>query len=152
MSSVPSIADLDARHWARGSVVTTWSVAISMLLLAGPPAACLAAEPVGGLGPAFRPQVPVAAPAAGVGASTAGVNPPGLHVVIVGPGRTLASIDGHIVHVGDTIHGMRVTQITLHGVVLTSDEGRKEKLTVNPSAIKRECPAGAPCVSKGVHP
>lgn len=127
------------------------------LLLAGQGAASLAADAASGLGSAFRPQLPPALPVANAGAQTTGdqptsAAPPGLSVVLAGPGRTLATIDGKIVHVGDTFNGMRVVRIDLRGVVLAGEGGKKEEMAVNPSAIKRACPVGTPCVSQGVRP
>lgn len=103
------------------------------------------------LGSAFRPQgladAP-AAPAAGKG-ENAGSNLPGLRVVVSSASRSVATIDGQIVHVGDVVNGMRVTQINPNGVVLVGEGGVSE-LTINPAVVKRKLPAKAPRIPNGV--
>ena len=92
------------------------------------------------LGAAFRPQAAPAAPAAGSGErSTANVA--GLRVIVAGSSGAIASIDGRTVHVGDMVNEMRVTQISLQGVVLTAEDGTEERLTISPSVVKRMLPA-----------
>lgn len=119
------------------------------LLLVGAASQCLAAEPMSGLGAAFRPQ---AGPAAPVGASAerSNSNAPGLRVIVSGTSAAVASIDGRTVHVGDIVNDMRVTQINLQGVVLRREDGAEERLTINPSVVKRMVPPTAKRVSNGV--
>jgi len=97
---------------------------------------CLAAESVSGLGAAFRPQAIAAARVVGSGEQS-NLNAPGLRVIVSGASGAVASIDGRTVHVGDIVNDMRVTQINLQGVVLTGEDGTEERLTINPSVVKR---------------
>ena len=133
------------------------------LALAGWAGPGMADDAMGNLGSAFRPQPMAVAPPVAVATGGAGnqaalaasgaerpaANLPGLRVVVSGPGRSLASIDGKIVHVGDTFNGMRVTEIGPHGVVMVGEGGARERLMVNPAAVKREPPAVAAQQSKG---
>lgn len=123
--------------------------ALAALSIASLGSGCLAAESTSNLGSAFRPQGVAAAPAAGNG-EHAGANLPGLRVVVSGASRSVASIDGQIVHVGDKVNGMRVTQISPHGVVLVGEGGASERLTVYPSVVKRKVAAKATRISNGV--
>jgi hypothetical protein len=137
------------------------------LALAGWGAAGAADDAMGNLGSAFRPQPLAVAPPtataqgganpAALAASdaerpAANANGLGLRVVVSGPGRSLASIDGKIVHVGDTVNGMRVTEIGPHGVVMVGEGGARERLMLNPAAVKRAPPAVAAQESKGTRP
>ena len=61
----------------------------------------------------------------------------------------MASIDGQIVHVGDTVNGMRVTQINSQGVVLVGEGGVQERLLINPSVVKRTPSVKPVAVSNG---
>ena len=139
----PAPADVQrrpAREWLSGlaafAVVTLGS-------------GCLAAEPTSTLGSAFRPQGMVDAPAAG-NAQPSGANLPGLRVVVSGASRSVASIDSQIVHVGDKVNGMRVMQISPHGVVLAGEGGALERLTISPSVVKRNVADKATRNSNGV--
>lgn len=73
------------------------------------------------------PGAVVAAPGADV--PTAGVTPaeavaqPTVQMVLVGPSRKYAVIDGQIVKPGGQMDQWRLTQITAAGVVLRSDTG-----------------------------
>lgn len=109
------------------------------LSIAGAGATCLAVDSAGGLGSAFQPQGWADAPSDGNGARTE-ANRAGLRVVVASASRSVASIDGKIVHVGDMVNGMRVTRIDQHGVVLTGEGGVTERLTVIPPTVKRERP------------
>jgi hypothetical protein len=77
-------------------------------------------------------------------------NQSGLRVVVSSTSRSVASIDGQIVHVGDMVNGMRVTQINPHGVVLVGEGGVSERLMVNPAVVKRKLPAKATRITNGV--
>ena len=112
------------------------------LSIAGVGTACLAADSVGGLGSAFRPPGSADAPIDG-NAERTEASPAGLRVVVASASRSVASIDGKIVHVGDTVNGMRVTRIDQHGVLLTGEGGATQRLTVIPLAVKRERPEKA---------
>jgi hypothetical protein len=135
----------------RRLVPTTLRAGFAALAIAGLAPLCLAADSMSSLGSAFRPQgvadVP-AAPAAGSGQQ--GTNLPGLRVVVSGASRSVATIDGQIVHVGDVVNGMRVTQINPTGVVLVGEGGVSERLTINPAVVKRKLPATATHISNGV--
>src|SRR4029453_18546501 len=109
---------------------------------------CLAAESMSGLGAAFRPLAGAAAPLGGSG-DRSNPNVPGLRVIASGGSGSVASIDGRTVHVGDIVNDMRVTQINLQGVVLTGEGGAEERLTINPSVVKRMRPANAKRVTNG---
>ncbi len=114
---------------------------LAALSIAGVGTSCLAADSAGGLGAAFRPQGWADAPSDGNGsAERTSANQAGLRVVVASTSRSVASIDGKIVHVGDTVNGMRITRIDQHGVVLTGEGGVTERLTVIPPAVKRERP------------
>lgn len=113
---------------------------LAALSIAAVGTACLAADPVGGLGSAFRPQGLTDAPIDGNGERTE-ANQAGLRVVVASASRSVASIDGKLVHVGDMVNGMRVTRIDQHGVVLMGEGGITERLTVIPPTVKRERPA-----------
>lgn len=108
-----------------------------------------AAQGLGGLDSAFRPQAaPPAQRSAAPAAADEGDYAPGLRVLVTGRQRAVASIDGRLVHVGDEVNGMRVIRIDVHGVVLAGDEGVSERLTLAPAAQKR--PLAAQPGSKGV--
>jgi hypothetical protein len=109
--------------------------ALSLAWLATP---CIAADSMNGLGSAFRPQsLPIVPVAASAGERTAGAAA-GLRVLVLSRSRSVASIDGQVVHVGDTVNGMRVTRIDQQGVVLTGEGGATEQLTIAPSVVKRK--------------
>jgi hypothetical protein len=120
---------------------------LAALSLAGLGTACPAADSMIGLGAAFRPQG--GGDAIQASGARAEANQSGLRVVVSGTSRSVASIDGQIVHVGDIVSGMRVTRINAQGVVLTGEGGETEQLMLNPSAVKRKPAAGAPYVSNG---
>jgi hypothetical protein len=124
-----------------------WRGALVALSIAGLGTACLAADSISSLGSAFRPQGGADAPVQG-GAARSDANQSGLRVVVSSAGRSVASIDGQIVHVGDVVNGMRVTRIDQHGVLLVG-EGVQEQLTINPSVVKRMRPVAAARVSNG---
>jgi hypothetical protein len=125
------------------------AAALALAVALGALAASAAAQSLGGLDSAFRPQ---AAPPAQRSAASApadeGDYAPGLRVVVTGRQRAVASIDGRVVHVGDEVNGMRVVRIDTHGVVLAGDEGVSERLTLAPAAEKRS--AGAQPGARGV--
>ena len=120
-----------------------------MVPLIGVGSACLAADSISALGSAFRPQG-AADPSAERGkAERPAATPSGLRVVVSGASRSVASIDGQIVHVGDTVNGMRVTQINAQGVVLKGEGGASESLTVTPSVVKRKLPENTTRIAIG---
>ena len=116
-----------------GLVASTWL----MVLAIGFAPVGASAQSVAGLGSLFRPQ---AVPAGGAGADGAADRDhvSGLRVLLSGAARPLAAIDGNIVRVGDTVGGMRVTRIDRRGVVMVSEDGNIERLSVSPSVVKRQ--------------
>ena len=130
-----------ASAWIRAGVV--------VLPLIGLGSACLAADTTSGLGSAFRPQGVADVPPEGGRGERAGGSPAGLRVVVSSASRSVASIDGQIVHVGDTVNGMRVTQINAQGVVLKGEGGVSESLMVTPSVVKRRHLVRAARISNG---
>ena len=148
MQQVKAIDDRRGQRSAGRHAVTGLRAGLAALSIAGVGAACLAADSVGGLGSAFRPQGWADAPIDGNGERT-DANLAGLRVVVASASRSVASIDGKIVHVGDMVNGMRITRIDQHGVVLTGDGGITDRLTVIPSGVKRERPAKATRDSHG---
>jgi len=129
----------DRRHRQRDSrrhAAAGWSSGLAALWLAAMAPPCLAAESMSGLGAAFRPQAAAAARVVGSGEQS-NLNAPGLRVIVSGASGAVASIDGRTVHVGDIVNDMRVTQINPQGVVLTGEDGTEERLTINPSVVKR---------------
>jgi len=122
--------------------------AIVALSIAGLGTTCLAAESMSGLGSSFRPQAGSDAPSAS-GSERSGADLPGLRVIVSSTSRSVASIDGHVVHVGDTVNCMRVTQINQQGVVLVGEGGVQERLLINPSVVKRTSSVKATGASNG---
>ena len=149
MQEVKAIDGRHARSGANRRAAAVWRAGLAALSIAGLGTACMAADSMSGLGSAFRPQGGANAPVAGNGERT-DVNQAGLRVVVSSASRSVASIDGQIVHVGDIVNGMRVTQINPQGVVLTGEGGVEERLMVNPSAVKHTRPVKARHVSNGV--
>jgi hypothetical protein len=125
------------RPGLRAALAALWIAALST--------ACLAAEPISGLESAFRPQGD-GAPLDANGDRSDGR---GLRVVVSSASRSVATIDGKVVHVGDTVNGMRVARITPQGVVLTGEGGVTERLVVSPSVVKLEHPANSKRISNG---
>ncbi len=150
---MPSSPRGSARRWV---LRAAW---VAPLLAALAPAL---AQPMPNLGGAFRPQpvaapAPAAAPAATTAAPGAGTDAAapdsasrGLRIVVIGGTRTLASIDGRVVQVGDKVNGMRVARIHAQGVVLTGEAGAREELQVHPAAKK--LPPNSTRVSPGARP
>jgi len=126
------------RHQAR-----TTALALAL----GAMTAGAAAQGLGGLDAPFRPRAapPPLRPAA---SESEGEFAPGLRVMVTGRQRAVASIDGRLVHVGDEVNGMRVVRIDAQGVVLDSDEGARERLTLTPAAQKR--PVATSAGARGV--
>ena len=148
MEPIKSINGRPGQRSARHRAADGWRATLVGLAIAGLGPASLAGESISSLGAAFRPQGGADTPAPGSG-ERAGANLPGLRVVVSSPARSLASIDGQIVRVGDMVNGMRVAQIDQQGVLLVGEGGVRERLTVSPSAVKRERPAKATNVSNG---
>ena len=123
-------------------LLRSMAVALAAACLAGGGSTGWAAEPIGSLGAAFRPQAPPPPPmesgaARASNAEPTGTSPSGLRVVVTSATRSVASIDGRIVRVGDVVNGMRVTQIHPQGVVLVKEDGVREQLSITPAAVKR---------------
>ncbi len=128
-----------------GRAARAW-VALLALWLAGTGSTALAADTMSGLGAAFKPQGVLDVPAPGTVPRAAAApqgSHPGLRVVVTGAGRSVASIDGQLVHVGDVVNGMRVARIDQQGVLLTGEAGAREHLTVNPAVVKSKRQAQA---------
>lgn len=135
-------------------LLRSMAFALAAACLAGGGSTGWAAEPIGSLGAAFRPQAPPPPVESGaVRASTAeptGTSPSGLRVVVTSAARAVASIDGRIVRVGDVVNGMRVAQIHPQGVVLVKEDGVREQLSITPAAAKR--PAHSIQIANGGRP
>ena len=137
-------------------LLRSMAVALAAACLAGGGNASWAAEPVSSLGAAFRPQAPPPPPPVESGATRAsaaepaGASPSGLRVLVTSATRSLASIDGRIVRVGDVVNGMRVAQIHAQGVVLVKEDGVREQLSITPAAVKR--PAHSIQIANGGRP
>lgn len=99
-------------------------------------AAAGAAVGQGALDGAFRPRAAPAPARPPVTEAGDVDNARGLRVVVTGRRRSVASIDGRLVHVGDEVNGMRVVRIDAQGVMLAGDE-RSERVTLSPAAAKR---------------
>jgi len=117
-----------------------------------PVSPCVAADSMSSLASAFRPQGVVDRPPEGARAQRPDASPTGLRVLVSRSSHPVASIDGQIVHVGDTVHGMRVTRIDAQGVVLQGEDGASESLGVTPSVVKRSRLPEATHNSKGNRP
>jgi len=148
MHELKTIEGRRERRSAGRHVVTGLRAGLAALSIAGACSACLAADSVGGLDSAFRPQGSTDASSDGT-TERVEANLSGLRVVVASASRSVASIDGKLVHVGDMVNGMRVTRIDQHGVVLTGEGGATERLTITPPAVKRERPAKATRGSQG---
>ena len=70
--------------------------------------------------------------AEGVGVDAA----PGLRVVVIGPSRKFAIIDGQMVRQGEIYNGAKLVGIYPGGVVLQGDGG-KERLSMSPAVEKK---------------
>jgi hypothetical protein len=121
---------------------------LAALATAAPGVSCLAADSIGSLGATFRPPdfASTANGARGRGAE----NVSGLRVVVTSGARAVASIDGMLVHVGDSVHGMRVTRIDAQGVALQGEDGASETMAIAPSVHKS--PPARAVVAKGGRP
>ena len=148
MERVNTIDGPREQHDARRRAAIGLRAGLVALSLTGLGTVCLAAESISGLGSAFRPQGGADVSVQGGGARN-DANQSGLRVVVSSAGRSVASIDGQIVHVGDIVNGMRVTRIDQHGVLLTGEGDVQENLMVNPSVVKRMRPANAKRASNG---
>ena len=148
MQQVKAIDDRCEQRSVRRHGVTGLRAGLVALSIAGAGATCLAGDSVGDLGSAFRPQGWADAPVDSKAQRTE-ANPAGLRVVVASASRSVASIDGQIVRVGDTVNSMRVTRIDQNGVVLTGEGGATERLAVIPPGVKRERPAKATPDSHG---
>jgi len=144
MEEVESIVGRAGQCSACRPAAAGWRAWLVGLSIAGLGSACPAADSMDGLGSAFRPPSGADARVEGNGE-----NLPGLRVVVSSVSRSVASIDGRIVRVGDTVNGMRVTQINQQGVVLTGEDGASERLMINPSVVKRKLPVKATRNSNG---
>jgi hypothetical protein len=131
------------RRGAHRRIAARWRSVFVALAFAGAGSACIAAESIGNLGAAFRPQGTVDASTEPKRAAPAPGSLPGLRVVVSSASRTLATIDGQIVRVGDTVNNMRVTRIDTHGVMLVGQGGAREWLKVTPAVVKSPRPAKA---------
>ena len=134
-----------------GSIPGRMPILLSALWIAAYAGLCQAADSFTGLGSSFRPSAaPEAAAAPASGRPGANANTAGLRVVLSSPSRSIASIDGQIVRVGDTVNGMRVKQIDQQGVLLVGEDGARERLEMNPLAVKRQRPVPARGSIQGV--
>lgn len=119
-----------------------WRAGPAAVALAAALAACAtaaAADGMSGLGASFRPQPGVDGRTEGRtdGGAARGDAAPGLRIVLLRAGQqAAASIDGRMVHVGDSVNGLRVTRIDAQGVTLAGEDGVSERLLVNPAVLK----------------
>ncbi len=60
----------------------------------------------------------------------------GLQVLVMGPARKFAIIDGQLVRLGQTYKGAKLVGFHADGVVMQKD-GNKEMLSMSPAAIKK---------------
>jgi hypothetical protein len=148
MEQVKTIDGRRERHRARCGAAAGLRAVVA-LSVAGLGTTCLAADSMSSLGSAFRPQPGADASALASSGERSGGHLPGLRVIVSSTSRSVASIDGQIVHVGDTVNGMRVTQINQQGVLLVGEGGVQERLLINPSVVKRARPVKAAGVSNG---
>ena len=116
----------------------SWRAGPAALALAAALAAtatAAAADAMSGLGASFRP--PPGSEGRTDGATARGDVAPGLRIVLLRAGQpAAASIDGRMVHVGDSVNGLRVTRIDAQGVTLAGEDGVSERLLVNPAVLK----------------
>ena len=68
--------------------------------------------------------------------AVAQVAPSGLQVLVLGPTRKFAIIDGQLVRLGETYKGAKLVGFHADGVVMQKD-GSKEMLSMSPAAIKK---------------
>ena len=145
------LQSIEGRHRAAGWRAGLAALAaLAALETGGLGTACRAADTMGGLGSSFRPPAGATAPADGGSGEPADPSQGGLRVVVSGASRSVASIDGRIVHVGDLVNNLRVTRISPQEVVLTGEDGATERLLVSPAVVKRKPPAAATRNSNGV--
>ena len=82
----------------------------------------------------LKAQAPVPVP--GAVAAQDVVAAPEVRVLVIGLARKFAIIDGQVVRYGETYNGSKLVGINPDGVVLLKD-GKKEKLSMNPTVEKR---------------
>jgi len=71
------------------------------------------------------------------GAEEAGYDlAPGVRVLVIGPARKFAIIDGQMVRQGETYNGAKLVSVRPEGVVLQRD-GSKERLSMSPAVVKK---------------
>ena len=136
---------------ARCRHTTAWRTGLTALSIASLGLVCQAAESLGGLASAFRPQAGTGTQAQGNG-ERADPGSSGLRIVLSSASGSVATIDGRLVRVGDTVKGMRVSRIDAQGVLLTGEDGATEWLLVNPSAVKSKSGVKASRSLNGVQP
>lgn len=148
MEHLPNTGPCQGPRQTPKPAAARWPQALAALLLAALGTAARADESMSGLGAAFKPQTAAEAPAAARAPRAATAS--GLRVVVASATRSVATIDGQLVRVGDIVNGMRVTRIDQHGVLLVGEAGAREQLTINPSVVKSKRQAAATSVSNGV--
>lgn len=82
---------------------------------------------------AAQARPPGSAPAAEPGT-------PGAQIVVVGPSRKFAIVDGHAVHAGDSYNGAKLVDIDKTGLVWQRGAG-SERSSMNP-AVEKTAPGG----------
>ena len=78
---------------------------------------------------ALQPMMPGAA-------ATASDSAPNVRVLVIGPARKFAIIDGQMIRVGETYNGARLVGFHADGVVIQKD-GVNEKLSMTPAVVKK---------------
>jgi len=71
---------------------------------------------------------------------------PGVRVLVVGPSRKFAIIDGQLVRLGETYNGAKLVGFHADGVVMKK-EGSKERLGMSP-AVEKKVLASNPAAGK----
>lgn len=144
-----TLAESNRRRWlvhepalraASGIKSQLWALCVLGLAGAGVAVPCVAADSLAGLEAAFRPPGAVEARPDAPTEKLPDSDVSGLRVLVSSRSRSLAFIDGHLVHVGDKVNGMRVTEINQRGVVLAGDGRARQRLDINPTVVKRTHP------------
>ncbi len=115
------------------SLVATLPALVGALLLGVAPAAATVAET---LPDPTRPPPEIAGPPGGGGGVPGQAAPPasaGLQVVIIGPRRRAAIIDGHTVEVGQKYGGATLVEVREGTAILRDAHGRQRVLSMFPT-------------------
>jgi hypothetical protein len=114
-----------------------WSVWLTLVLSAGWSPGARAADSLDQLGNAFGPAGQANGAPTVEGSEGAGAGVAGVRVLVSSRSRSLAYVDGVLVHVGAQVNGMRVAAIDQQGLVLVNEDGVRSRLNVSTSAVKQ---------------